>query len=361
MDSNGLGEACSDTTARGGITLSGKSALLSLFSKLPTPETDSSSEAFSAQAIEPSSTHRIGKDAESRPAILISTSDPNGSNAHYPVALKHISVRYNMLCQVTDAGHQPRQGRFIVIRCESHEEDLIEYFLRTMDVHIHSIGSAPSSDQVADMVEKLIELFRALSRPSKHSIQGLWSELLIIAESSDPMLLLRSWHAEPGERYDFSARGQRVEVKSTSSQARVHHFSLEQLNPPTGTTALVLSMFVQHSADGLTVLDMTDSIQSQIGDHMSLLAHLHRNVTITLGSDWRQASSLRFDDQLAKESIRIYEVGSIPSVNWPTPLEVTDVKFKSNLSRVASRDVSSLVTDGGLFAAIAQLVPAVVD
>lgn len=341
--------------------MSGKDDLLSVFCRLPTPETASNEEAFSAQAIEMSSPHRIGKDVESRPAILISTSDPAGSNVLYPVALEHISVRYNVLCQVTDADQPPRRGRFIVIRCESHEGDLIEYFLRTMDVHIHSIGSAPSCDQVASMVEKLIELFRALSRPSKHSIQGLWAELLIIAESSDPELLLRSWHGEPGERYDFTAGGQCVEVKSTSSQTRVHYFSLEQLNPATGTTVLVLSLFVQRSADGLTVVDVIDSIRSQIGDNLSLLAHLHRNVTITLGSDWRQAASLRFDHQLAKESIRIYDADKIPSVNWPTLLEVTEVKFKSNLSRISSRNVSSLATEGGLFTAIARLVPSSVQ
>ena len=331
--------------------------LFSLFCRLPIPEIASNSESFSALAIEESLPHKIGKDAENRPAILILPSDPEKGDTYYPIVLEHISIRYNVHCQVTDAGQPSRRGRFIVIRCESREEDLIEYFLRTMEVHIHSIGSSPSCNQVADMVQNLIELFRALSQPSKHSVQGLWAELLVIAEAFDPKLLLRSWHGEPGDRYDFSADKQCMEVKSSSGQARIHHFSLEQLNPASGTTAIVISLFVQRSADGLTVIDIIDSIRSQIGDDLRLLAHLHRNVTITLGADWRQATSIKFDKQLAKKSIRIYDVGSIPSVNWPTPLEVTEVKFKSNLSRISSHKISSLSSEGGIFAAVAQLVP----
>lgn len=335
-----------------------KNSLLSIFYSLPVPKTTSNEEAFSAQAIELSSPHRIGKDVEGRPAILISIRDSERSDTFYPVALEHISVRYNVLCKVTDTGQTSRRGWFIVIRCESRDEDLIEYFLRTMEVHIHSIGPVPSCNQVADMVQNLIELFRALSQPSKHSVQGLWAELLVIAEASDPKLLLRSWHGEPEDRYDFSADRQRVEVKSSSGQARIHHFSLEQLNPASGITAIVISLFVQHLADGLTVIDLIDRIRSQIGDDLRLLAHLHRNVTTTLGADWRQAISIRFDKRLAKESIRIYNIGNIPSVNWPTPLEVTEVKFKSNLSRISSLNISSLLSEGGIFAAIAQLAPA---
>lgn len=340
--------------------MASKGGLLSVFSRLPIPQATRESEAFSAQAIKQSSPHRIGKDGEGRPAILISTSDGEKSDVHYPVVLEHISVRYNVLCHVTDSSKTSEQGRFVVIRCESHDSELMDYFLRTMEVHIHSIGPTPFSNQVADMVEKLIELFRALGQPSKRSVQGLWAELLIIAESSDPNLLLRSWHAAPKDRYDFSSGRQCVEIKSASGQVRVHHFSLEQLNPSPGTTALVVSLFVERSADGLTVLELVGRIRARIQD-MDLLAHLNRNVTLTLASDWRQAASLRFDHRLAKKSLRIFDVGSVPSISWPLPPDVTEVKFKANLSRTPSRDISSLTAEGGIFGAIAKLTTAFVS
>lgn len=334
-----------------------KASLLSAFGKLPIPKAARGGEAFSANAIEQSS-HQIGKDLEGRPAVLIAVNNAKGGDSPYPVALEHISVRYNVLCEISNVGGVPRQGRFVVIRCESHESDLVEYFLRTMEVHIPSIGPTPSCNQVADMVEKLIELFRALIQPNKFSVQGLWAELLLIAESSDPHLLVRSWHGTPEAKYDFSSEKQCVEVKSTSGQVRIHNFSLEQLNPSAGTTALVVSLFVERSAEGLTVLDLMERIRVQIRGDLNLLAHLHRNVTLTLASDWRQAASLRFDERLAKKSLRIFDVGKIPSVNWPTSLDVTEVKFKANLSRTPAHDISSLSTEGGLFATLAVLAPA---
>ncbi len=336
--------------------MAGKGSLLSAFSRLPIPHVGKGGEAFSAQAIE-QSPHQLGKDTEGRPAILIVAKDAAGRDVPYPVALEHISVRYHVLCQVTDADEAPQQGRFIVIRCESHESDLIEYFLRTIEVHIRSIGSAPSCAQVAEMVEKLIELFRALSQPSTRSVQGLWAELLMIAQSSDPHLLLRSWHATPEARYDFSSEGQYVEVKSASGQARIHHFSLEQLHPLAGTAAVVVSLFVERSMNGLTVLDLMDRIRVQITSDVGLLTHLHRNVTLTLASDWRHAASLKFDHHLAKSSLRAFDVGRIPSVSWPVPLDVTEVRFKANLSRIQPSDLSDLIEAGGLFRAIAQAAP----
>lgn len=331
-----------------------KVSLLSAFSRLPIPKAAKGGESFAAQAIEKSS-HQIAKDIEGRPAILIAISDVEGKDNPYPVALEHISIRYRVLCEITNSDGSSRQGRFVVIRCESNEDDLIEYFLRTMEVHIPLLGSTPSCSQVASMVEKLIELFRALSQPNKRSIQGLWAELLIIAESSDSILLLRSWHAAPDDRYDFALEKQCIEIKSTSGSARIHHFSLEQLNPPAGTTALVVSLFVERSIDGVTVLDLMDRIRVRILGDTILLAHLHRNVTLTLASDWRQASSLKFDQRLAKKSLHIYNVSSIPSVGWPIPLDVSEVKFKANLSRTQPRDISSLETTEGLFAAIAKI------
>ena len=292
---------------------------------------------------------------------MLATHEADEGDVPYPVSLEHLAIRYNVLCQIMDMGEAQQQGRFTVISCESHQSDLIEYFLRTMDVHIHHIGPNPSCKQISAVVEKLIELFRALSRPSESSIQGLWAELLIISELSNPRLLLRSWHATPEDRYDFCAGEQRVEVKSASGQVRAHHFSLEQLTPPPSTAVLVVSLFVERSAEGLTVLDLVDRIQAQIQNDLSLLTHLHRNVTLTLASDWQQAASFKFNHRLAKESVRLFDAGSIPSIILPVPMEVTEVKFKANLSRTIPSDVSSLASQGGMFAIISQLVGAPVS
>jgi len=335
--------------------LPNKDSWFSLFSSLPVPIKASNNESFSAQAVEELSSYKLGKDVHCRPAVLISPSDPEKSDIPYPIVLENISIRYDVHCQVTCIGQQDKLGRFIVIRCESNDSDLVEYFLRTMEVHIKSIELSPSFSQVASMVDKLVELFRALSQPSKKSIQGLWAELLIIAESSDPKLLLQAWHAKPDDRYDFYAGKQCIEVKSSSEQSRIHHFSLEQLNPPGDMKVIVASILVHRSNDGFSVVDIMDKLRSHLCEDYDLLAHLHQNVAVTLGSDWRQASFIKFDKQYSEQSIKIYNASSIPSVSCPVPLEVSDVRFKSNVSRIIPLNSKSLIDEGGLYSTIAHL------
>lgn len=95
--------------------------------------------------------------------------------------------------------------------------------------------------------------------------------------------------------------------------------------------------------------------KNRINDDVSLLTHLYQNVIITLGKDWKQAASLKFDNCLARESIKVYEAIIIPSINLPIPIEVTEVRFKSNLSKIHPCDASSLLAQGGLFSTIANL------
>ena len=94
-------------------------------------------------------------------------------------------------------------------------------------------------------MDRLIELFRAMTTPSRKSVQGLWAELFLIAQSRQPTILVDAWHMLPEDRYDFAMDDQRIEVKSFSGSLRQHHFSLEQLQPPEGVKTLIASMLVE--------------------------------------------------------------------------------------------------------------------
>src|SRR4029078_3598315 len=103
------------------------------------------------------------------------------------------------------------------------------------------------SQTTSDAIATIVELFRSLQAPPRKSVQGLWSELFLIAEARHPTLLLRAWHATPGDRYDFNLGTARLEVKSVAGAVRHHHFSLAQLSPTGGTTALVASLFIERA------------------------------------------------------------------------------------------------------------------
>lgn len=190
-----------------------------------------------------------------------------------------------------------------------------------------------------------------MSQPARKTVQGLWAELFIIARSGMPAALIRSWHMMPDGCYDFSFGNQRIEVKSASGRIRLHHFTLEQLHPPAGTTLLVASVFVERAGGGVSMISLVEEIRKQVNDDPELLLQLETTVAATLGENWRAAVDDRFDRQLAEDSLQFYESNAIPSVSPNMPVGVSDVRFKSDLTDVAPAVPTTYRALGGLFGA----------
>jgi len=192
--------------------------------------------------------------------------------------------------------------------------------------------------------------------PPRKPIQGLWAELFIISRAANPSAMIRAWHSTPDDRYDFCEGTQRVEVKSATGGLRIHTFSLAQLRPPEGAMVIVASLFAERSAGGQNVFDLIRVIQSKISDH-HLLARMDQTVAETLGEDWRRAEDLRFDRELAGGSLRFYETVDIPCINGDIPAQVTDVRFRSDLTSIAGADQTERAADGGLFHSVIACSP----
>ncbi len=213
------------------------------------------------------------------------------------------------------------------------------------------LGPLPTRQEVNQAIETLIELFTALTSPPRKTTQGLWSELYLIARSLDPIIALESWHLTPAERYDFNSGQQRLEVKSSSNRQRQHHFSLEQLNPPSGTNLLIASIFVEPAAGGASISDLIQQITSRL--HSPVLANrLNRIITLTLGSSWRNGLDAQYDQQLAEQSLQFYEPQSIPSINSSLPSGVSSVHFVSDLSHSPTANLTQYTALGNFFSAV---------
>lgn len=72
-------------------------------------------------------------------------------------------------------------------------------------------------------MNQLIELFRAIAKPARKSLQGLWAELFLISRAHQPAILVNAWHTVVEDRYGFAVDNQRIEVKGFSGQIRQHY------------------------------------------------------------------------------------------------------------------------------------------
>lgn len=243
-------------------------------------------------------------------------------------------------------------GLFTVISCLDADRPLEVYFLRVLQALLPTIGDNPNPKAVNAAVDKLIELFQALKNPPSKTTQGLWSELLVIAESSNMELLIKAWHTVPEDLYDFNAGSYRIEVKSSSGQTRMHHFSLAQLSPPSGTQMVVASVMANRAGAGCTIADLVDEIGSKLKGSPESILRLYQTIALTLGESWRQSNLEAFDRQAARQSLAFYDLSEIPSIDRTLPDGVSNVHFTADLTGKKSLTYEELRRMGGLFSSL---------
>lgn len=319
-----------------------------LFASLEKPSGPEEGLAFSAHSIPGYEGFRIAKDVGGRPCILISTSGTHGLTGGPAVALEHLRVAHHVRCRIVQSDGQIEEDTFSVLCCTSEETLLHAYFLRVGAVIVTSLAITPQKKQLVSVVNNLTELFRALTKPARKSIQGLWAELFLIERSLNPTDLVRCWHIFPEERFDFNAGEQRIEVKSAAGRTRQHTFSLEQLTPPDGTVAIIASVVVERAGGGISIASLVKNISSSLSNAEDVL-HLEFTVAQTLGDTWYYANDDLFDYELATKSLEFFDVRSIPSVSRAVPPEVSHVRFQVDLMNTEPISRRKYRGMGGIF------------
>lgn len=294
---------------------------------------------------------RIAIDREENPVLLLSGLN-NKTVKLKNHRLKYLQVEQNKDCRVTE-GNKSTFQVFTLITFLSNDKDLQEYFFQISETLIRSIKDDPEPLQIVESLNKFIEIFRALTDTPTKTIQGLWAELFLIENSSDPKILLAFWHNSPEAKFDFDASKEKIEVKSTSGSERVHEFSSEQLNPTPDSQVLVASLFTRQVHSGVSIQDLMQNIASKIQNGNDLIEKMNLVVAKTLGNSLEQSIKVKFDYDISKTSLRFYHHQDISKVEKVyIPAEVSGVRYKSDLSLIKPIELSSLDVNGLLFRGI---------
>lgn len=328
--------------------------LLQRFRELRPPA--HSTDAISVIRLSSRSRVWVGQDATARPAVLIEASG-NDQRVH-GVVLRNITFEPWLTCRIVEKGKPARQMGASVIRCTAVERELHEHFLRALSPSCESLRSQPEVAEVALIVEKLIEVFQALSQPSRESIQGLWAELLLISHAHDIELATGAWQRRAHSLVDFEHERCGVEVKSTLSAIRQHRFKLEQLQPLAGSKRFIASLVLLADARGASIGDLWEKIERRLRQKTLLRDKIAARIAQVLGDDWQRAHSQRFNSKAALDSLLIFDVESIPRVGEQAPACILDVEFTVDLSAVAPVSSPALVAEGPLLATLCPQSPA---
>jgi len=248
-------------------------------------------------------------------------------------------------------GGRAEQRTFSVAVLSPEARTLQEYFLDLVPLVAQSLGQNPTASAVADAFRSLVALFRAAGRPLRSTVQGLWSELFVLAQASDPAVLVDSWHVDANDRYDFHSGAQRIEIKSAAGM-RKHRFSLEQVSPPPDADVIVVSVLTAPVATGLTIKSMLETLVTRLVGYPSLQMKAHEAVASTLGDSLHHALNESFDVELARATLRYYDVRDLPKLPGPIPPEIGQIRFAMDLSACAPKTDVDVRARGGLFAAV---------
>jgi hypothetical protein len=277
----------------------------------------------------------LTKDQLNRPLFLVQ----DGAGIKKPtLELENVHVEYGLQCRVTDEV-ATSSGVFTAITCTNTDTALQELFVRCFSDMLGLWPNAVVGSEVDRYIRSLVELFRGLGRPNLKSIRGLWAELNLIASCKQQETILRAWHTDPTDTFDFSFPGFHMEVKSSDSIDRIHYFSLQQMRPNDGARVYVVSSLLQSHPSGTSVIELTERISARVARDSALREKLWRNVFATLGNEIRAAKNSRFSEEYARTQLQVCEAAALPWYPTPAPPGVLDINARIAFSSVASTSI----------------------
>lgn len=321
--------------------------LYDIYKGIIVPSTqESSSPAFVVQPV--ITNYFIGKDSSEHVCFLI-RSDGNNANKSPPIQLMNLDVQFELKCLIRDDAANITEGRFTVLRCRSHEEETIRYFLSICNILMRRLGNTPSRNELASAIRRIASIFQHFLNPPVRSLNGLFGELLLIYLSSNTHYAVEAWHVDNQARFDFSFNNIRLEVKTSAKRTRIHNFTFEQCNAPKTIHAIVASIMVERIPNGLSIGDMIESIEKRISSDSNLALKFHEVIVSTLGSSLTESYDKCFDFQLAESSIEFYDLHEIPAIRGKLQLGVSQVSFASDLAGQTKLSRSTLIKHDTVF------------
>ena len=277
--------------------------------------------------------HKLGVTQEGFPMFFVRTNSSASSVQN--IIREILSVEYNVSCRLIEDDGTEQEDTFSIITLRSLDAPLQSYFVEIFTMMLHKLQPIPSNRELSVEVENLIAIFDALTNPPKKKIQGLWAELLVIEQSTRPETLINAWHSSPSAKYDFTMGKDKIEVKSTSSEERIHKFALDQLNPSPNSNLLIASTVVRESgpaAEGISVKGLYDKIRDKV-TAVDCQLRLYTIIAETIGSDITKLESIYYDYTTAVDFLEFYDYHDIPSIpKDKVPPLVSEVRFASNLN-----------------------------
>ena len=300
-----------------------------IFKKLETP-TEKKEDIYKTQLIL-GKYHRLGKNYNGLPSILINTKKNNESVAPYKGM--SIRLRFNINCKIHE---ENEKQNYTILSCISKDEQIIKIFLDICQTTISQLGKEPTPKEISEKTQMLIDLFKEM--PNKlSSIVGLWGELFLIASSRNIAKSLEAWHQHAEDKYDFYDNNEALEVKCTSKTDRKHTFKHDQLISNLKDHYVASIMISDDPTKGLSVVDLYEDIKKRC--KLDNLNNKLKKIFFKIvgKTPYEELNEYRYNFDYSKKNVMYYKLKDISTlVNEDD--SVTDISYKVDLSKKKNVD-----------------------
>jgi putative PD-(D/E)XK family protein DUF4420 len=317
--------------------VSSRKSLRNLFQELPI--TASEGAPLSGAQIPWRQGDYVARGVDGEPLVLVAVEATD--SVPPSLRLRHVRVDYSATCRIRDGSARLTEGCFAVIACSADDPELFNFFLNGADAMVAALPVGSPVAEVRRSVSAFVELFRVLAAPASRTIAGLWAELFVISEQPNAVRWMGAWREQVSDKYDFSFDGIRLDVKASEMPTRIHHFSLEQLVPPRPARGYIVSIKLRRSAGGIGLVDLAERVARRVTSVPALGEKLWRNMSESLGSDFCESLDVRFDEEFAREQLRVIDSSAIPSVH-EYDTGVFDIRFCADISTICDESATSL-------------------
>ena len=285
---------------------------------------------FSSTEIKRNSNHFIGINSKKEIAILFDSTEPKSKGD----ALEYIQLIHNQPCTIME-DKKEKNKNFSVLKCSIYNSILKELFLKLLENIVLEIPNNVSQKQITDLTKDIFDLFEKISKPSREALVGLWGELFVINASKNIEVLIRAWHPETNDKFDFYSQKQALEIKTTTSNNRIHNFSYDQLKVG-DEKMIVCSIMLRSSRSGKSLEDLKKEILNQVKSE-DLKNQFELIYYKTVGEITEEdIEEYKFDTSYSEENIKYFNLLNVPRLNEEPMSGVKNIKFQSDLTGIKS-------------------------
>lgn len=272
--------------------------------------------------------HKIGISPENYPIFFIRCLDYDQSILGSSLAM--IKIEFSKEC-ILYADSIKEEGLYTLVTLKSEVSAVQKYFIDILYLVIKKMPAIPTTQNVRLELNTIIKIFRNFVKQPIKSIQGVWSEMLVIENAHNVDYLVNAWHSNIYSKFDFNDGIDKIEVKSTSKERRIHRFSISQLYKNPSSNLVIASVMTSQIGIGITILDIREMIFSHLVDK-NLILKIDEIISKTLGSDIDKITDFSFDYNSAVDSLKFFKSEDIPTISQNIPKEITNINFDCDIS-----------------------------